>query len=233
MYRREDFETFSSIQNIIKLLKKDSAFNENCFQERLKKGSVVEFDTSFRGDIYIIESGFIKLNIDRDYVNAFQFILSRSDIPLLRTFTEDSPHQFVCSALTNVIWWKIDYDFYKKIMLIEDPKNMLLIHQLEKKQKELNTNYIKGVLNSRKRILFTISQLMEYGIYPSNNRLELPKFLTYSLLAELSNTSRSYAADILQDLRKRDIFYFQNKPWVINDVKQFKEILIEEGVPLI
>lgn len=231
MYSKDTSEIFSSKENIIKLLKKEMKFNFYSHQERIKKGTMVELHHSYNDYFYLVTSGYMKYNNDLNVTNQFQFLISPGDIPLLNPYNEASTNKPACIALTDVVWWKIDFNFFKKVMLVEDPKNLLLIHHMEITRNKLYASYLKSLLSSKQRVLLSILMILDTGFHKGNNMIELPSFLNYAILAEFSSTSKTYTSDILSDLRQTGILVSTTKPWMITDVKKFMTFIDNEGVP--
>lgn len=231
MFSKDTFDSFASLNNIMKLLKRDPAFNNHCQQEKIKKGAVVELYESYNTYFYIIQSGCMKYNHDLNSVNDFQFLISKGDMPLLRPYMEELPNRPVCEALVDTIWWKIDYPFFKRCILKEDQKNIILLHHIERTRKKLYTNYLKNLLSSRQRVLFSLVMFLDQKIVKEPNTIEFPEYLNYTILAEFSATSKNYTSDILRDLRAQNILISTKKPWIITDLKKFRELLTKEEVP--
>lgn len=231
MYSKDTFDDFASLNNIIKLLKKDSSFNSHCQQEKIMKGDIVELADAYNVYFYIIQSGCMKYNHDLDSTNESQFLISAGDMPLLRPYAQELHHRPVCTALIDTIWWKIDFPFFKKCLLVEDPKNIILVHQLEQTRKKLFGNYLKNLLSSRQRVLFSLAALIDGKVPREPNVIELPDYLNYNILAELSATSKNYTSDILSDLRGQNILVSTKKPWIISDMKKFRALTTSENIP--
>ncbi|AQY49730.1 putative transcriptional regulator [Listeria weihenstephanensis FSL R9-0317] len=231
MYSKDTLEIFSSNKNIIKMLKKEIKFNSYTHQERIKKGDRVELRSSYNEYVYLVTSGYMKYNHDLNYTDQYQFLISPGDIATLRLYDEMSTNRPACIALTDVVWWKIDFNFFKNVMLAEDPKNIILTYHMEVSRDKLYTNYLQNLLNSKQRVLLCILMFLDKGFHKSDNIIELPNFISYPLLAEFSSTSKTYTSDILSDLRKSEILVSTSKPWIITDVKKFMNIIEDEGVP--
>lgn len=231
MYSKDTSEIFSSIDNIIKTLKKNAKFNTYAYQERIAKGKMIELRASYNDYLYLVTSGYMKYNHDLNFTDQFQFLISPGDIPLLSPYNETPTSRPACIALTSVVWWKVDFNFFKKVMLEEDPKNIALIHHMYTAQNKLYTSYLKSLLNSKQRVLLSILMILDKGFHKGNDIVELPNFMNYSILAEFSSTSKTYTSDILSDLRETGILVSTTKPWIITDVKRFMHFIDDEGVP--
>lgn len=228
MYLKETLDQFASLDNVLMLLKKNPSFNKHCIQERLPQKTIIS-STKQRKHIYIIEEGFMKLTFEpRD----FSYILSKGAFPYLPVYTEDIPQHMMMVALTDVVWWKIDIGFFKNMMEFEDPRNYLMLHQLAETRRRFYTIAYQEKLTSRESIYYSLNTLIEFGLRISEKVVELPEFLTYQILADHANTSKSYTSKVLGHLREEGILESQKKPWRINDVQKLQR-LIKTDVSLI
>ncbi|EUJ25217.1 hypothetical protein PCORN_18224 [Listeria cornellensis FSL F6-0969] len=146
-------------------------------------------------------------------------------------YNEDIPTQSRLEALTDVIWWRIDFSFLKQTLLLEDPRNYILLHYMARTRRELYALAVINRLNSKERIYFSLLSLIDLGFHKDTNVVELPEFLTYERLAELSNTSKGYTSKVLLHLREEKILISNKKPWIISDVKKLKELLGADNLP--
>ncbi|EAD3238886.1 Crp/Fnr family transcriptional regulator [Listeria monocytogenes] len=231
MYLKETLDQFASIDNILKLLKKNPSFNKHCIQERLPQKTIITTNKQ-RKYIYIIEEGFMKLIFDENKLRDFSYILSKGALPFLPIYTEDIPQHIKMVALTDIVWWKIDIGFFKSTMEFEDPQNYLMLHQLAETRRRFYIIAYQEKLTSRESIYYSLNTLIELGLRISEKVVELPGFLTYQILADHANTSKSYTSKVLGYLRQEGILESQKKPWRINDVQKLQQ-LIETDVPLV
>ncbi|EJZ2752034.1 Crp/Fnr family transcriptional regulator [Listeria monocytogenes] len=231
MYLKETLDQFASIDNILKLLKKNPSFNKYCIQERLPQKTIITSNKQ-RKHIYIIEEGFMKLIFDDNKPRDFSYILSKGAFPFLPVYTEDIPEHTMMVALTDIVWWKIDISFFKGMMETEDPRNYLMLHQLAETRRRFYTIAYQEKLTSRESIYYSLSTMIEFGLRISEKIVELPEFLTYQILVDHANTSKSYTSKVLGHLREEGILESQRKPWRINDVQKLQK-LIEMNVPLV
>ncbi|MBC2156710.1 Crp/Fnr family transcriptional regulator [Listeria innocua] len=229
MYLKETLDQFTSINNILKLLKKSPGFNKYCIQERLPKETVITSDKR-RKYIYIIEDGFMKLVFEGTNKHNFSYILQKGAFPHLPVYTEDIPKHMMLIALTGVVWWKIEFQFFKEMMELEDPRNYIMLHQLAETRRRLYIIAVQEKLSSRESIYFSLNTMIDYGLRVSEKAVELPKFLTYQILADNSNTSKSYTSKVLSNLREKGILESQKKPWRINDVQKLQELIDAEAL---
>lgn len=117
-------------------------------------------------------------------------------------------------------------------MEFEDPQNYLMLHQLAETRKRFYIIAYQEKLTSRESIYYSLNTLIELGLRISEKVVELPGFLTYQILADHANTSKSYTSKVLGYLRQEGILESQKKPWRINDVQKLQQ-LIETDVPLV
>lgn len=233
MYLKETLDQFASPANILKLLKKDLTFNKHCIQERIEANDVITTGNE-RKYVYMIVEGYMKFVFEGVYKQELIFIMEQGSLPVLPVYSEDIPLYSKIVALTDVVWWRIDFQFFKKMMALEDPKNYVMLHQLADTRRKLYFIAIKGKLSARESIYFSLNEMLNFGIRLSANTMELPKFLTYQELASYANTSKSYTSKVLIELREKGILDSQKKPWRINDLQQLKELIdIEKFRPFL
>lgn len=224
MYLKETLDQFASPANILKLLKKDLTFNKHCIQERLEINTVIKADRE-RKYVYVIVEGFMKFIFEGIHKQEFIFIIERGSFPVLPIYSEDIPIYSKIIALTDVVWWRIDFQFFKKMMAIEDTRNYVMLHQLAETRRKLYFIAIKEKLSARDSIYFSLNEMMNFGIRISANTMELPKFLTYQELVNFANTSKSYTSKVLAELREEGILDSKKKTWRINDIQQVKKLI--------
>lgn len=229
MYLKETLDQFASISNILKLLKKDPGFNKYCIQERVLHKTIFTADKK-RKYIYIIEEGYMKLVFEGTNQYNFSYILQKGAFPYLPVYTEDIPKHMMLIALTDVVWWKIEFQFFRKMMQLEDPRNYLMLHHLAETRRRLYLIAVQEKLSSRDSIYFSLNTMLDYGLRVSEKAVELPEFLTYQFLADHSNSSKSYTSKVLSHLREKGILESQKKPWRINDVQKLQELIHTEAL---
>ncbi|MBC6308680.1 Crp/Fnr family transcriptional regulator [Listeria sp. FSL L7-1582] len=230
MYLKETIDNFATSSNILKLLKKDAQFNHHCIQERFPMGQELMFGKR-REHFYLIESGYVKYTYEGQTGKTFSFFVRSGSFPFLPLYEEDIPTKSRLEALTDVVWWKIDFAFFKQTLLLEDPRNYILLSYTARTRKELYGLAVKDRLNSKERIYFSLLSLIDLGFHKDTNVVELPIFLTYERLAELSNTSKGYTSKVLLGLREDKVLISNKKPWIISDVIKLKELLDANSLP--
>ncbi|MBC1473839.1 Crp/Fnr family transcriptional regulator [Listeria grandensis] len=230
MYLKETIDNFATLSNIIKILKKDAQFNHHCIEERISQGTELFFDKR-RDYFYLVQSGYVQYRYEGSSGQNFHFLVRPGNFPFLPIYQEDIPHNSRIEALTDVIWWRIDFAFLKKMLQLEDPRNYILMSFMARTRRELYAIAVQDRLSSKKRIYFSLISLIDLGFRKDSNTVELPIFLTYDRLAELSNTSKGYTSKALLELRENEILISNKKPWVITDVKKLKNLLDADSLP--
>ncbi|MBC2304355.1 Crp/Fnr family transcriptional regulator [Listeria booriae] len=224
MYREGELASLASFSNIMKLLKKDAHFNQFCTQHRIPKGTTQEITDRMKY-AYLLETGYLSYTYSGKIGSGYFFIsfpgsfanlpISGSQVPMIGKLT----------ALTDVVWWKIDVEFLRKMLFTEDPRNHIMLNFALQTRYYLYLIVKKYHLTSEERVYFSLLRCTESGIQVKDNQAELPLFLTYDLLAEFSETSKSYTSRVLADLRNKGILQSSKKPWVITDVAYLRKLV--------
>ncbi|MBC1793506.1 Crp/Fnr family transcriptional regulator [Listeria booriae] len=227
MYPNNIMEVFASPKNLVKLLKRDLQFNQYCIEERLKKGDTLTLDTK-NEFFYMLESGYLKETYT-DILNIqFHLIVKPPHFPIFATTEEEMPESVSLTALTDVRWWKIDFQFFKKVLYAEDPRSYVVLHNLLFVKSRLYELVVKDRMEAADRIYYTLLQLLDISLVAGKNRAEFPRFLDYTLLAELASTSRSYTVMLLGELRDKGILVTNKKPWKLEDIAALQALLFKE-----
>ncbi|MBC2035399.1 Crp/Fnr family transcriptional regulator [Listeria booriae] len=227
MYPNNIMEVFASPKNLVKLLKRDLQFNQYCIEERLKKGDTLTLDTK-NEFFYMLESGYLKETYT-DILNIqFHLIVKPPHFPIFATTEEEMPESVSLTALTDVRWWKIDFQFFKKVLYSEDPRSYVVLHNLLFVKTRLYELVVKDRMEASDRIYYTLLQLLDISLVAGKNRAEFPRFLDYTLLAELASTSRSYTVMLLGELREKGILVTNKKPWKLEDIAALQALLFKE-----
>lgn len=232
MYQKETLQSIASPSNVLKILKKSNLFYDHCIEERLAKGEIV---TTARHPkyFYLIEYGHLKYKYTGLLGIAFSYIVQPGDFPLLPITEEDTPIASEFTALTKVTWWKIDFAFFRKLIMQEENGDLILLQHLLNNRTKLFYNVIRDRMDAKGSIYFTLDKLLDMGFRKSANEVELPEFLTYDLLAELAYTSRAFAAQVLADLRSQGVLLSNKKPWIVTDEKLLRRLLAESIPPTV
>ncbi|MBC1502758.1 Crp/Fnr family transcriptional regulator [Listeria booriae] len=182
---------------------------------------------------YLIEYGHLKYKYTGLLGIDFSYIVQPGDFPLLPITEEDTPIASEFIALTKVTWWKIDFAFFRKLIMQEENGDLILLQHLQNNRTKLFYNVIRDRMDGKGSIYFTLDKLLDMGFRKGVNEVELPEFLTYDLLAELSHTSRAFAAQVLADLRSKGVLLSNKKPWVVTDEKLLRQLLAESIPPTV
>ncbi|MBC1802851.1 Crp/Fnr family transcriptional regulator [Listeria booriae] len=227
MYPNNIMEVFASPKNLVKLLKRDLQFNQYCIEERLKKGDTLTLDTK-NEFFYMLESGYLKETYT-DILNIqFHLIVKPPHFPIFATTEEEMPESVSLTALTDVRWWKIDFQFFKKVLYSEDPRSYVVLHNLLFVKSRLYELVVKDRMEAADRIYYTLLQLLDISLVAGKNRADFPRFLDYTLLAELASTSRSYTVMLLGELRDKGVLVTHKKPWKLEDIAALQALLFKE-----
>ncbi|MBC2172944.1 Crp/Fnr family transcriptional regulator [Listeria booriae] len=232
MYQKEMLQSIASPSNVLKILKKNDLFYDHCIEERLAKGEIV---TTARQPkyFYLIEYGYLKYKYTGLLGIDFSYIVQPGDFPLLPITEEDTPIASEFTALTKVTWWKIDFSFFRKLIMQEENGDLILLQHLLNNRTKLFYNVIRDRMDGKGSLYFTLDKLLDMGFRKGVNEVELPEFLTYDLLAELSHTSRAFAAQVLADLRSKGVLLSNKKPWIVTDEKLLRQLLAESIPPTV
>ncbi|MBC1501978.1 Crp/Fnr family transcriptional regulator [Listeria weihenstephanensis] len=221
MYDRDEIKSLASFSNILRLLKKDPEFSRYCTQHRVPKGNVLTIaeDKQF---CYLVESGYLQYSYVGEFATGYFFFIKPGRFASLPFLKDQLPAMAKLLAVTDVVWWKIDFEFLRKMLLLEDPKNFVILNHALEAAFNFYMMTKKYLSTSEERIYFCLVRLVDVGINIRENQVELPLFLTYDRLAYLSNASKGYTANILTKLREDNILDASKKPWIITDVARLK-----------
>ncbi|MBC1358232.1 Crp/Fnr family transcriptional regulator [Listeria booriae] len=226
MYPKNIMEVFASPKNLIKILKRDFQFNRFCVEERFKKGDTITLDSK-NEFFYMLESGYLKETYT-DILNIqFHLLVKPPHFPIFATTEDEMPQSVSLTALTDVRWWKIDFHFFKKVLYAEDPRSYVVLHNLLFVKSRLYELVVKDRMEAADRIYYTLLQLLDISFATAKNRAEFPRFLDYTLLAELASTSRSYTVTLLGELREKEILVTHKKPWQLEDIAALQALLFK------
>ncbi|KGL40934.1 hypothetical protein BMT55_13550 [Listeria newyorkensis] len=229
MYHESELNVFYSVEQILKLLRKNPVFNKYCYQRKLNKGEVIRLTPTTRGSFYMIEKGDFSVYYESRLTGkTLIFFFQRNDMfnfPLLK---ERMHPVLEAVALKEAQVWIIDFNFMMSTVKLEDPRNYLQLNFLATTQMQLGNALIRKSLDSKKRILHALVELTEHmALYNSDKVHELPSFMTYELLAEMAGTSRGYTSRILRELRDSDVLDSSNRPWIVKNIDLLNDLLYE------
>ncbi|AQY49922.1 hypothetical protein PWEIH_06064 [Listeria weihenstephanensis FSL R9-0317] len=233
MYKKTELESYASFSNILKILKSDKNFNHFCTQHRVAKGTSMTIGNS-RKVCYLLESGYLQQRfIGEDGVSNY-FINFPGEFVTLPIIEEHIPYETNFSFLSDAVWWEIDFEYLRGVLRTEDPKNFILLQFAVESRYRLYTLATMRKMDAEKRVIFTLLRLARFGMRVKDDQRELPLFTSYAVIADMSDTSKSYTTAVLAKLRKQDILVSQNAPWVIKKMGVLQDILgtdIEEKPP--
>ncbi|MBC2312180.1 Crp/Fnr family transcriptional regulator [Listeria booriae] len=224
MYPEGELASLASFSNVMKLLKKDAHFNKFCTQHRLPKDNV-EVITDNMKYAYLLQNGYLSYTYTGKIGSGYFFIVVPGMFVNLPISGNQVPIAGKVRALTDIVWWKIDIGFLRKMLLTEDPRNHIMLNYALQTRYYLYLIVKKYHLTSAERVYFSLLRCTESGIQVKDNQAELPLFITYDLLAEFSETSKSYTSRVLADLRNKGILQSSKKPWVITDVAYLRKLV--------
>lgn len=229
MYHESELSVFYSVDQILKLLRKNPAFSKYCYQRKLKKGESIRLTPTTRGSFYMIEKGDFSVYYESRLTGkTLIFFFQPNDVfnfPLLK---ERMHPVLEVVALKEAQVWIIDFNFMMSTVKLEDPRNYLQLNFLATTQTQLGNALIRKSLDSKKRILHALVELTEHmALYNLDKVYELPNFMTYELLAEMAGTSRGYTSRILRELRDGEVLDSSSRPWIVKDLELLNDLLYE------
>lgn len=224
MYKKEELHSLASFHNILKLLKKDPHFNHFCTQHKMVKGFKYSINQN-KNNSYLLESGFLSCSFNESFKDGLFFIVKPGKFASISVIQENTPYTANFKALTEVIYWEIDNQFLRKMLLMEDPRNYILLNYLVETRRRMYILARKNFFSSEKRIYFALQRCAEVGIHFQENQIQLPMFITYELLSQLASTSKSYTSRVLYDLRTKGVLESSKKPWIIKDFSYVNSLL--------
>lgn len=229
MYEKNEFRSLAAFPVVLKMLKKDPTFNKYCTQHRIKKGEVFTLNED-RKDCYLLESGYVKFDYTGPSSPNFYFVVPPSRFVTLPIFKNQFKLYGQVTALTELVWWKIDVEFLRKTLQLEDPRNYVMLNYMIEIGYKFYITAKKTYLGAENSVYLALFQCSEAGIQIEENKVELPNFITYDLLAEFAGASKGYTSTVLGELRDKGILVSSKKPWVITDMDQFNNLLEIEGL---
>ncbi|MBC2317869.1 Crp/Fnr family transcriptional regulator [Listeria booriae] len=230
MYSKETLESYATFDNIIKFLKKDPRFHQYCSQTKMPAGTSIRLDGS-RNVCYLLERGYVKYNFSGgDGMRNFYIVYPGKFItlPVVEGYI---PNAGEILFLDESVCWTIDFEFLRKILFSEDPKNLILVSFLNETRYKMYVLATMRNLTAENRILLTLVRLANFGMHVSANRIEMPPFLTHSMIAELASTSRSLVTRTFKKLHNQGILSSSKRPWVIEDYSSLQESLQISDIP--
>ncbi|MBC1575034.1 Crp/Fnr family transcriptional regulator [Listeria booriae] len=229
MYEKDELRSFASFATVLKILKRDPNFNKYCTQHRVPKGSTITLNKE-RKDCYLLESGYVKYDYTGSSSEGYYYVIPAGRFVSLPMVKNQFTLYARVTALTELVWWKIDVEFLRKMLQLEDPRNYVMLNYSIEVAYKLYIISKKYLLSAESRVYFGLLRCAEAGIKVADNQIELPSFLTYDLLAEFAGTSKGYTSTVLGELRDKGVLISSKKPWIITDLAWLKNILELEGL---
>ncbi|MBC1792495.1 Crp/Fnr family transcriptional regulator [Listeria booriae] len=229
MYDKDELRSFASFATILKILKRDPNFNKYCTQHRVPKGSIITLNPE-RKDSYLLESGYVKYDYTGKSSEGYYYVIPAGRFISLPVVKNQFTLYAQVTALTELIWWKIDVEFLKKMLQLEDPRNYVMLNYSIEVAYKMYIISKKYLLSAENRVYFALLRCAEVGIKVADNQVELPTFITYDLLAEFAGISKGYTSTVLGELRDNGVLISSKKPWVITDLTWLNNILKLEGL---
>lgn len=229
MYHESELQAFYSVDQVLKILRKNPAFNKYCYQRTLKKGDSIQLTPHTRGSFYMIEKGNFSVYYESRLTGrTLIFFFQHNDIVNFPLLKEKMHPVLDFIALDEAQVWVIDFNFMLSAVKLEDPRNYLQLNFLSTVQTHLGNALIRKSLDSKKRILHALVELTEQmALFNADQVYELPNFMTYELLAEIAGTSRGYTSRILRELREASVLDSSKRPWIVKDLELLNDLLYE------
>ncbi|MBC1514155.1 Crp/Fnr family transcriptional regulator [Listeria booriae] len=230
MYSKETLESYATFSNILKILKRDPRFNEYCSQSRVAAGTSIPLSKE-RNACYLLESGYVKYNFSGEDGMRNYYIVYPGRFIVLPIVQEYVPNTGELVFLNESVYWTIDFEFLRKMLFNEDPRNYIMLQFSVETRYKLYVLATMRNITAEERVLFTLIRLANFGMHVSANRVDLPSFITYNMVAELAGTSKSFATLTLKNLRDKGILDSSKRPWVIEDMLFLQEALNISDIP--
>ncbi|MBC1562468.1 Crp/Fnr family transcriptional regulator [Listeria booriae] len=230
MYSKETLESYATFSNILKILKRDSRFNEYCSQTRVAAGTSLPLNKE-RDVCYLLESGFVKYNFSGEDGLRNYYIVYPGKFITLPIVEEYVPNIGELLFLSQSVYWTIDFEFLRKMLFNEDPRNYIMLQFSVETRYKLYVLATMRNITAEERVMFTLIRLANFGMHVSANRVDLPSFVTYNIVAELAGTSKSFATLTLKKLRDKRILDSSKRPWVIEDMSFLQDTLNISDIP--
>ncbi|MBC1285480.1 Crp/Fnr family transcriptional regulator [Listeria booriae] len=218
MYNSEYINSLTNYNRVLLMLNKSEDFYEHSHQLKLKKGEKIYLD-AHRDHCYLIQSGFIQVSNVIDDKPNFLYISQHGDFPVLPVVSKYIPKEVRLEVLADALVWVIDFQFLKNCLLLEDPKNFVLISQMENVIIDIARVNTLAQISAQQRIQYLLEYLVEnFGIVDGQGYRILPPFLTYNKLSEFSNLSKSHTIKIVEKLKEDGLITIKKGQWIILDI---------------
>ncbi|MBA3925699.1 Crp/Fnr family transcriptional regulator [Listeria rustica] len=232
MSRVSNFPNFDEYVDTLKVVKSHPDFYGFARERRIKQGEAIT-QNNMGTNLLAIEEGIIKLGYRKNEDKVvFQYFLHPGDFCILPEYVGDVPADLIYEPVTDVLGWEIDSLFFQMVLSEKDPQNSILIQHFLGTRRRFFRASIRANLTAKQRIYFNLQLLMDMGFHVNSNCIELPDFINYVVLADMSNVSKSLVASVLQILKTEGILISSEKPWIITNVKKFQELMVQEEIPI-
>ncbi|MBC2168249.1 Crp/Fnr family transcriptional regulator [Listeria booriae] len=227
MYDKNYVEQFTSYPNLIALLQKYSDFQKKTVDMRMSASEIL-YENTIRTNCYLLKSGYVQITDISKYGNTYLLMGAPGKIISLPIYYSELPQLIEIKALTDVIITRVDFEFLRKVLQLEDPHNYVTINYLSNLRKILYHEVTQNTTVVQIRIIkFLIYLADSLGMRAGNYMVWLPPFLTYEVLADFAHCSKPHAVTILKELREKGIIDTHRGQWAILDIRKLQALLDE------
>ncbi|MBC1334961.1 Crp/Fnr family transcriptional regulator [Listeria booriae] len=227
MYDKSYMKQFSSYTNLIALMQRYSDFQESTMDVQMAASEVL-LENTIRTNCYVLKSGYVQITDVSKYGDTYLMIGAPGKIISLPIYNAELPQLIEIKALTDVVITRVDFDFLKKVLQLEDPHNYVTINYLSDLRKMLYHEVTQNTAVVRIRIIkFLIYLADSLGMRARDYMVWLPHFLTYEVLAEFAHCSKPHAVTILKELRGKGIIDTHRGQWAVLDIRELQGLLDE------
>ncbi|MBC2159540.1 Crp/Fnr family transcriptional regulator [Listeria booriae] len=217
MYNDRDLESFSNAKNLMKLMKRYTDFNEHTLDVTFNKG-----ESFFRKDAhrycYLVKEGYFKVKTTNEHGDHFLLLVEAGHIIFFPLYYSVVFNDLVATALDEAQCLRIESEFLKKVIALEDPHNHVTLQYLTQVSRRFYSSLALITLSSKQRVVYTLIKLVDtFGRHTKAHEIELPSFVNYETIAEFSRCSRSYTISVLTTLRKQNIISSKKSGWIVLD----------------
>ncbi|MBC2180126.1 Crp/Fnr family transcriptional regulator [Listeria booriae] len=223
MYNERDLEEFSNARNLMKMLKNYTDFNEHTLDVTFHKGESFSRMEAHRY-CYLVKEGYFKVNNTSEQGDHFLMLMEAGHILFFPLYYSVIFNDLVATALSEAQCLRIESEFLKKVIALEDPHNNLMLRYLTQVSRKFYSAIALITLSSKQRVIYTLIELVDtFGRHTKAHEIELPSFVNYETIAEFSRCSRSYTISVLTTLRKQNIISSKKSGWIVLDEKLLRK----------
>ncbi|MBC6298722.1 Crp/Fnr family transcriptional regulator [Listeria booriae] len=217
MYNERDLEAFSNAKNIVKLMKRYTDFNKHTLDVTMNKGESFSRRDAHRY-CYLVKEGYFKINATNEQGDHFLMLMEAGHIIFFPLYYSIVFNDLVATALCETHCLRIESEFLKKVIALEDPHNHIALRYLTQVSRHFYSSLALITLSSKQRIMYILIELIDtFGRHTKAREIELPSFVNYETIAEFARCSRSYTISVLTTLRKQNIISSKKSGWIILD----------------